>query len=230
MIVAIHQPQYLPWAPYFDKADQADVFIYLDNVQFQRRGVQNRNQIKTANGPIYLTVPVTSERHTLIQDVRVAENPWRASHVRSIELNYRRAAFYELFDEVRPFIEHPYERLVDLNIALTEWFFERFGTQCRRLRASELGVTGNKANLMIELTKAVGGDVYLSGNGAAAYQTPEQFEREGIELRYQSYRNQPYTQCFSEAGYAPDLSALDLVLNTGPGASDVLRSGRTASA
>ena len=47
-VVAIHQPQYLPWQPYFAKALASDLFVYLDTVQFQKNGVQNRNQVKTA--------------------------------------------------------------------------------------------------------------------------------------------------------------------------------------
>lgn len=226
MIVAIHQPQYLPWLPYFDKADQADVFIHLDNVQFMRRGVQNRNAIKGAQGALWLTVPVSASRDTLICDVRLAENPWRASHIRSIELHYRRAPYFALFEELRPLLEAPWERLVDLNIAVTEWFFDQLGVRCRRVRASELGATGMKEDLMIALTRAVEGTIYLSGTGAAVYQQAENFTRVGIELRYQSYRGQPYPQLFPEAGFVPDLSALDLLLNTGPGAREILLAGR----
>ena len=37
MIVAIHQPQYLPWLGYFDKMLKADVFCYLDTVQYKKK-------------------------------------------------------------------------------------------------------------------------------------------------------------------------------------------------
>ena len=60
MIVAIHQPQYLPWLGYFGKMLQADIFCYLDTVQYKKNEWQNRNRIKTAQGWQWLTVPVTS--------------------------------------------------------------------------------------------------------------------------------------------------------------------------
>ena len=88
MRVAIHQPQYLPWLPYCDKADQCDLLVHLDDVQFQRRGVQNRNQIKTPTGAQWLTVPVNASRDTLIQDVTIADALWQRKHG-SIEHNYR---------------------------------------------------------------------------------------------------------------------------------------------
>ena len=58
MKVGIHQPHYLPWLPYFIKIAKCDIFIVLDNVDFQKNGLQNRNQIKTDKGYQWLTVPV----------------------------------------------------------------------------------------------------------------------------------------------------------------------------
>ena len=58
MKIAIHQPQYLPWLGYFDKLDSADVFIFLDTVQFKKHEWQNRNRIRTKDGWQWLTVPI----------------------------------------------------------------------------------------------------------------------------------------------------------------------------
>ncbi len=63
MIVSIHQPAYLPWLGYLDRIARSDLFIFLDNVQFERNSFTNRNQIKTANGPVWLTVPVLVQGH-----------------------------------------------------------------------------------------------------------------------------------------------------------------------
>ena len=94
-VVAIHQPQYLPWVPYFDKADQADVFVYLDNVRYDPRGIQNRNRIKTPRGAQWLTVPVAGGRDQLICDLVIADEDWRQRHLRSLELNYFRAPHFQ---------------------------------------------------------------------------------------------------------------------------------------
>ena len=69
MIVAIHQPHYLPWLGYMDKLDQAEAFVVLDTVQFVRREHQNRNRIREANGWMWLTVPVKSEHKAPLLDV-----------------------------------------------------------------------------------------------------------------------------------------------------------------
>ena len=44
MIVAIHQPHYLPWLGYLHRMAQVDLFILLDHVQFERRNYQNRTR------------------------------------------------------------------------------------------------------------------------------------------------------------------------------------------
>ncbi len=227
-VVAIHQPQYLPWLPYCDKADLCDIFVYLDNVQFMRRGVQNRNQIKTPNGVAWLTVPVSAPREEKIKDVRIAGHAWVKDHILTIEHNYARAAAYERFNKgLKSLIaEHTWDELADLNLAVTDWMFAQLGIACQRLRASELNVGGSKDALILAICKAVGATVYLSGQGAKAYQDEAKFRQHGIELRYQQYRNQPYRQCFPEIGFVPDLSALDLILNMGDEARAVMLAGR----
>jgi hypothetical protein len=54
MILAAHQPNFIPWLNYFDKMNKADIFILLINVQFEKNGWQNRCEV---NGK-YWTMPV----------------------------------------------------------------------------------------------------------------------------------------------------------------------------
>jgi hypothetical protein len=229
MVVAIHQPQYLPWVPYFDKADQADVFVYLDDVQFQKGGVQNRNQIQTAQGPRWLSVPLRASLGLMIHQTPVADQQWQKKHVRTIEQEYRRAPFFSWFGEgLRSLLEREWTFLAELNIAVTEWMMERFAIRSRRVRSSELGVAGTADDRVIAICRALGATEYLSGGGARAYQDPQKFAAHGIALRYQDYCSQPYPQCHSAAALTPDLSALDLLLNTGPEAREILLAGRSA--
>ncbi|HEY3902206.1 MAG TPA: WbqC family protein [Chthoniobacter sp.] len=231
MIVAIHQPQYLPWLPFFDKADQCDVFVYLDNVQFQKNGVQNRNQILTAQGAKWLTVPVRASLDRSIRETPIADRQWPKKHIRTIEQEYRRAPFAALFDDsLRTLLEHDWPSLADLNVAVTDWLFERLDIRCRRVRASELAVSGTKNDLVIDVCRAVGATEYFSGTGARAYQDPERFAENGIALRYQSYQNQPYPQAARSTDFVPDLSTLDLLLNVGPKAREIMHAGRLTAA
>jgi hypothetical protein len=227
MIVAIHQPQYLPWVPYFDKADSCDLFVYLDNVQFQKNGLQNRNQIKSVTGATWLTVPVHATLSKTIAETSIADPRWQKKHVRSIQTNYAKAPYIEWFnDQLKPLIERDWMLLADLNIAVTEWLFACMGINCKRIRASDLQVLGTGSDLVTNICRTVGAKVYVSGQGARAYHDERKFQELGIELHYQQYRNQPYPQCYPKLGFVPDLSALDLVLNAGPGAGQIMRAGK----
>jgi hypothetical protein len=227
LVVAIHQPQYLPWLAYFDKADQCDVLVHLDTVQYQRRGFQNRNMIKTVHGARYLSVPVSAPRDAAIREVRIAGTDWIRKHVATIQHAYRRAGRFDWFEEgLRPIMSRDWERLVDLNVATLEWAFDRFAIRCRQVRASELDVHGTKDELIVSICCALGASVYLSGTGAGTYQDPARFAAAGIELQYQQYTHPVYTQCHPGLGFVRDLSALDLLLNAGDASLEVLRSGR----
>lgn len=227
MIVAIHQPQYLPWLPYFDKADQADVFVYLDTVQYQKNGVQNRNQVLTAQGPKWLTLPVHASLAHSIRETRLADPRAAVTHARTIAQEYRRALFRAWFAEgLQPILGQSWETLAEINYATSEWMMEKLGIATRRVRASELGVSGAGEDLVLAICRELGATIYLSGTGARAYQSVENFQANGIELRYQAYRNQPYPQCH-DTEFVPDLSALDLLLNLGPDARATLLAGRT---
>jgi hypothetical protein len=223
VIVAIHQPQYLPWLPYCAKAAGCDTFVYLDTVQYQKNGVQNRNQIKTNAGAIWLTVPVRAHLGQTISETRIADQRWARKHILSIQQHYARAPFRSLFNEgLRPLLERPWGFLADLNVAVTDWLFDCLGISCRSVRASELNATGAKDDLVIDICQKLGATVYLSGPGARCYQDEAKFKASGVELRYHEYRSGSYPQCHPAAGFVPALSALDLVLNTGPHAHTVM--------
>jgi hypothetical protein len=189
--------------------------------------VQNRNAIKTARGSLLLTVPVFAERDSLIKDVRIAGNAWCRKHVEAIRNNYARAPFLDLFEDgLRPVLERPWSFLSELNRAVTAWLFAQLDVSTECLLASEIGGEGKRDDLIMNLCAAVGGGTYLSGQGARVYQDPAKFLARGITLTYQSYEPQPYPQQHPEAGFVPGLSALDLLLNTGPDAKRILQAGR----
>ena len=225
--VAIHQPQYLPWLPYIDKIDQVDEFVYLDTVSYQKNGVQNRNRIKTCSGPIWLTVSVAARLGVPISRTPVSGSQWAGKHLRTIEQSYAKAEHSNLIDSgLKDILSWEWHYLVDLNIAATDWLLGVLGIRTRVIRASDLAASGSAQDLVLNICGDLGATKYLSGRGAMAYQTPEDFARAGIELIYQEYERPVYRQCFPGDGFLDDLSVLDLVLNCGGDGLPILRSGR----
>src|SRR2546425_1627780 len=119
MKIAIHQPHYLPWLGYFAKWAAADLFVFLDTVQYEKNGWQNRNRIKTRDGPRWLTAPVRARLGTAIRDVMIdTTQPWRARHFRAIDNAYAKAPSWPHHrDELQSFYGREWDRLAPLSTA-----------------------------------------------------------------------------------------------------------------
>lgn len=107
--VAILQSNYIPWKGYFDLIAAVDEFILYDDMQYTRRDWRNRNQIKTPQGVVWLTVPVKvkGKYHQTIRETEIDGWDWAAAHWKSIVLNYKKAPF---FDDIANFLEPIYQR------------------------------------------------------------------------------------------------------------------------
>jgi hypothetical protein len=224
--VAIHQPHYLPWLGYLAKWAAADVFVFLDTVQYERNGWQNRNRIKTPAGPRWLTAPVHARLGTPITEVTLdAAHPWRARHLRVIEDAYAGAPHLAHHGEaLSRFYAGDWSRLAPLAVASGEWLARAAGVRVPFHLASDLGVTATHATeRLVALCRAVGADTYLAGRDGARYMDISRFEKAGIQVLYQVYRHPVYAQLHGE--FVPFLSALDLLLTHGDDALAILRSG-----
>jgi hypothetical protein len=225
MIASMHQPEHLPWLGFFDKLRCCDVLVVLDTVQFARRDFQNRNRIKGAAGPIWLTVPVESKGKVdqAIEEVRIVEEQsWRRKCWAAIRLNYGKAPH---FAEHAPFFEALYARewtrLLDLNMAVIRYLVEQFGITTRLVAGSELGVRERGGTAVaLAACRAVGAATYLSGAFGRDYLDERQFAEAGIAVRYQEFRHPAYPQL--HGGFLPQMSAIDLLFNCGPESRAVL--------
>jgi hypothetical protein len=224
--VAIHQPHYLPWLGYLAKWAAADVFVFLDSVQYTKNGWQNRNRIKTATGPQWLTVPVHARLGMPIEEVTVASaQPWQARHRRAIEHAYAGAPYLARHREaLAQFYAEPWTRLKPLALASAEWLARTIGVAPPTRLASALGpLPSEPSERLIAICRAVGADTYLAGRDGATYMDVARFEAEGIRVLYQSYTHPEYAQLHGD--FAPFLSGLDLLLTHGDEALAILRSG-----
>ncbi len=220
-IFAVHQPNYLPWLGYFYKMNRCDVFVYLDDVQFPRgRSFANRNRIKTPNGEVYLNIPIKHSHghHGKLKytEIEFAADNWKAKHLKTLEMNYKRAPhFEEIFARYESALL-PGGNLVEVNIRLIETFADYLEITSQRVRLSEMsGEFGQKSDLIAAIGQALGANVYLSGEGARDYNDEELLRQRGIRLAYAAFAHPVYPQLWGE--FVPQLSILDVLFNCGPG-------------
>lgn len=226
--LAAHQPQYLPWLGFFDKVAQADVFVLLDNVQFKKNEWQNRNRIKGASGPQWITVPVRRRFPQTIAEVEVRDTePWRRKHLRALDSNYRRAAhFEEVMAPIAEVLEQRQTRLAPLNIELIRRLMRQLGIETRIVLGSAVEAREDPTLRLIDLCLQMGADTYLSGAGGD-YLDQSAFAAAGISLRFQAYRHPTYPQLYGD--FEPYMSVVDLLMNCGPGSFSIIASGRLAA-
>jgi len=223
MIVSVHQPQYLPWLGYFDKIDQADIFILLDNVQFKKNEWQNRNRIKTASGWQWLTVPVMYKFPQLINEVRINNrDKWQHRQRQTIMSNYKKAPFWSLLEE---FFEEIFSRnwqyISQLNIHVVRKLARFLGITTPIYVASELGEFPNEPDeRIIALTKHFDATVYLAGNGGKGYMAIDKYSHYGIKATFQEFKHPVYNQLFGD--FEPNMSVIDLIYNYGENSLKIL--------
>jgi WbqC-like protein family len=230
-LVAIAQPTFLPWAGWFDLADQADLLIVLDDVAFSKQSWQQRNRLRTPEGLSYVTVPVRTagKLGQRIIDTELADMGVVDKLIRTVSQNYTRAPYFSrYFAEFSAVLRKSASAgmLAGLNSGLIDWLFLQLGIATPRVRSSELGVEGKRGALVANLCERVGASRYLSPAGAQEYLLEDraEFDNRQIAVGLQVYEHPVYRQCFEP--FMPYASVLDLLLNEGDAAAGILRSGR----
>jgi hypothetical protein len=229
MIVAAHQPHYMPWLGYLDKLAKADLFVVMDDLQFIGRNFHNRQRLKLADGPAWLTVPIRRGNGDRITDKQIesSRNPkqhWQHRHWRTLVSHYGGARYFaEYADELLDVYARPWTNLIDLDLHMLSLARRWLDIPTPVVRSSKLGLTGAKTDRLIDLCHKVGARCYLTGvGGSSTYLDIEKVGRAGIGVVWQQFSHPKYPQRYPAAGFASRLGFLDLVLNCGPASRDIL--------
>ncbi len=230
MICAIHQPQTYPWLGYFAKIMQADLFIFLDNVQFKKNEWQNRNKIRTPDGWQWLTVPVIHNFGQNINAVKINNSiDWRHKHLQTLRTYYGKAPYFgQYFSAIENLYGQDWGNLSDFNIATVRTIMAWIGLKTPTLIASEMDAFRENVQVsaderLIIATKAVGADTYLSGAGGHDYLDTALFPANAIRLIFQKFEHPIYRQTTN--GFLPYLSVLDTLFNEGPQTYSIIKKG-----
>jgi hypothetical protein len=224
MKVGMIQSNYIPWRGYFDFIDDCDLFVFYDDVQYTHRDWRNRNRIKTDGGPIWLSVPVIHDRHTLIQDACIDYGSrWQDKHIRSLTLAYGKAPHFVAYAE--GFFELLRSRpatISELNVRTCKWIMVQLGIRTQTRMSTEFGLAGEKDERPLRILQHLGATSYLSGPAAKPYTDAEKYRSAGIALEFKVYDYPEYPQL--HGAYDPHLTVLDLLFNCGPDARRYLKS------
>lgn len=218
MIVTAHQPAYLPWLGYIHKIALSDIFVILDDVQFEKNSFTNRNKIYSTQGELMLTVPIQMKGHIgkPIKEIRISnlEN-WRKKHLITILQSYRKAPF---FDYYAPWLESIYSKewdfLIDLTNEILFFLIKEMNIKTKIIRQSDTGINSQKQDLVFDLCKFTKADIYISGALGKDYIDVTPFKQAQIDVYFQNYQHPIYPQA-GKLGFIPKLGIIDLFMNVG---------------
>lgn len=225
--LAIIQSNYIPWKGYFDIIDRVDTFMILDDVQFTKNSWRNRNRLKTAKGPTWLTIPVATggKFGQTIAEVEIADPSWAGKHWGQWRQNYAKTPF---FAEYAPAIEALYTEAATLtHLSAVNYLFlhklcSMLGITTTFITSADHPVEGVKTDRVVALCQSAGASAYLSGPAAQDYIEVEKFAAAGVELQYMDYVGYPdYEQPFPP--FEPAVSVIDLLFCVGPAAMQHIR-------
>jgi hypothetical protein len=230
MIVAVHQPHFVPWLGYLDRMVRSDLFIVLDHVQFERRNYQNRAAIRLEDESRWLTVPVIqlSQKERII-DKRIdntedgSSRAWGPNQFKTLKYAYRKApCFARYAPRLQEILETRWDMLVDLDLAMLDFVRDAYEIRTPLVRSSSLKAQGARSELLLNLCKEVGATAFLGGmGGSREYLDLPAFEQAGMGVMWQDFKHPEYPQCGS-APFIKGLMALDLLFNCGARGRDLV--------
>lgn len=223
------QPAYLPWLGYFDRINNCDLFIYLDDVQMDQSSKTNfinRNKINSKNGPIWLTLPLKIKGNSdkNIKEIKLVNDNWRKKHKKSIKFNYINSPFFDDFGtNLLSNYDKNWESLVEIIYCLNDSLFEKLNIKTPIVKSSDINVGGMKNDYILNLCKSQGATEYISGIFGRDYLDQLAFKKEGISILFHEYKTTSYKQNYDN--FTPYLSVIDLIFNHGDNALNFIKKG-----
>ena len=220
MNVSIHQPEHLPWTGFFHKMMCADLYVYLDHVQYRKDYFQNRNKIVNKEGKeIWATIPIRSRgMHETILDKEIVDG-YSKKYISLIESSYKQSKYFDIyFDKLRLIFMNKHRKLIDLNIDIIDFFREELDISTPTVRSSDLNINSSKSEMNLDICLTLGADSYITGPSGLDYLDINSFSNHNIEILVHKY----FAPVYQSEHFYPNLSTLDLLFNQGENSRQII--------
>ena len=221
MIISIHQPNFLPWLGFFNKIVQSDVFVFLDDVQFERgKTFTSRTKLVVNKQESWLTIP-TKDKSDLknINEIEI-DNPllWKKKHLKTIEMNYKKTPYFnEVFELIQQVYMQDNNLLVNYNMPLIIEICIYLDIKTKFIQSSNLMQSKEKQgwDKILSILKKMEATTYISGSGEGSkrYVNQSDLTANGINLEWQEFNHPTYPQLHGE--FISHLSIIDALFNVG---------------
>jgi hypothetical protein len=231
VIVAAHQPHYLPWLGYLDKLAKADRFVVMDDLQYEDQNYQNRQRLKLNDGPHWFTVPlVRGSQADRIVDKRIdntgygSRHHWQRRTWRTLEIHYGRAPHFAHYaQDLEVLYARRWDYLIDLQLHVLDLACRWLDITTPIVRATTLHLTGQKTDRILDFCQKTGAKIYLTGaGGSTGYLDTDKLAAAGVSTMWQRFTHPTYPQRYSSCGFVSHLAFIDLLCNCGPESAAVI--------
>lgn len=224
--ILITQSNYIPWKGYFDNINAVDEFVVYDDMQYTKRDWRNRNQIKTPQGLLWLTVPVEVKGKFFqkINETNVSEKNWGEKHWKTIAANYSKTHYFKQYKDVFESIykDETLNTITSINISFIKAINSILDINTKIIDSREFDLVEGKTERLVDICKKCHATSYYTGPAAKDYMDEQLFLNENIEINYFDYSNYPeYPQLFGE--FSHYVSVLDLIFNVGDNAKNYMK-------
>lgn len=222
MICAIHQPMFYPYIGFFDKMIKSDIFVLLDDAQFEKNGWQNRNRIRLNTGEVkWITVPVKHKFGQTINEVEIVNDKWNIKIYKTLEQSYKKSSCYnEVLNKLfirKTFFSKKLKHICIHSIVDVRNYYGISDYNDIKY-SSSLNLTSTKTQKLIDICHAYECDQYLAGDGSKNYLDVKLMEKNGIEVIWQNFKHPMYPQKQIKNNFyifVYNLSILDYMFNLG---------------
>lgn len=213
------QSNYIPWKGVFDLIHRVDVFVFYDDVQFTKKDWRSRNKIPTANGGVWLTVPILTKgkRDQLICDAMIDTSvDWQKKHHKTLSLNYAKAPHIKEYEQLLFdfYLAEQWKNLAEMNVYMTKYICHLLGIEAEFHNAQDLHASGGKdGEKVLKICEMLGCDHFINGPASKGFMDEEKFKGAGVALEYMTYGYPEYKQLYQPFDHY--VSVLDLLFMTG---------------
>jgi hypothetical protein len=181
-------------------------------------------------------VPVKT-RGKFHQSIRETEidnsTPWARKHLKSIERNYKNAAFFpKYFDFFQEIYNRQWSLLAELNEAIIRYIISQLGIKTRIVKASQLGLdyglpdADNKSDssatdLIVQICRKLNSDSYLHGKHGQDYVDEKIMKQSNVTSYFQDFKHPVYKQHYG--AFMPEMSIIDILFNCGNKSMELIR-------
>ncbi len=220
--ISIHQPNYLPWLGFFKKISTSDIFVFLNDVQYEKNGWHNRNKIRNSDGWMWLTVPTNAKLGMKLNEVKIDySSNWQKKHLKSIEINYSKSTnFKKFWHEIEMIYNKKHELLMDLNLELIKFIMKNLNIKTQTIFSSKLKIRETSSERILSICKKLDAKIYLSGALGKQYLNLDDFQKNGIEVVFQNFKHPFYDQNYKP--FISNMAAIDLLFNKGRESPNIL--------